>query len=73
MTEVMQTLDATDRLKHLTGELENFEDIARYLLPQPGEVPKLHGIDLYGGTMRGSPTPPRPAGPRWSRTSSAAR
>jgi serine phosphatase RsbU (regulator of sigma subunit) len=51
MTEVMQTLDATDRLKHLTGELENFEDIARYLLPQPGEVPKLHGIDLYGGTM----------------------
>jgi serine phosphatase RsbU (regulator of sigma subunit) len=44
-------VDATDRLKYLTGELENFEDIARYLLPQPGEVPKLQGIDLYGGTM----------------------
>jgi serine phosphatase RsbU (regulator of sigma subunit) len=38
-------------LKHLTGELENFEDIARYLLPQPGEVPKLQGIDVYGATL----------------------
>ena len=38
-------------MKHLTGELENFEDIARYLLPQPGEVPKLQGIDVYGATL----------------------
>ncbi len=47
----MHSLEETDRLKHLTGEIENFEDIARYLLPQPGEVPKLQGIDLYGGTL----------------------
>jgi serine phosphatase RsbU (regulator of sigma subunit) len=35
----------------LTGELENFENIARYLLPQPGELPKLQGIDVYGATV----------------------
>ena len=38
-------------LERLTRELENFEDIARYLLPQPGEVPRLRGIDVYGGTL----------------------
>jgi serine phosphatase RsbU (regulator of sigma subunit) len=37
-------------LEHLTRELENFQDIARYLLPQPGEVPRLNGIDVWGGT-----------------------
>ena len=46
----MQT-DTGDRVKQLTGELENFEDIAKYLLPQPGEVPRLHGIDVHGGTL----------------------
>jgi len=30
-------------------ELENFQDIARYLLPQPGELPQLRGIDVFGG------------------------
>jgi len=39
------------RLKHLTEELENFEDIAKYLLPQPGDVPRLRGIDIFGGTF----------------------
>jgi len=47
----MQPLDADDRLQQLTGELDNFEDIAKYLLPQPGELPTLHGIDIYGGTL----------------------
>lgn len=47
---VMQT-DTRDRVKQLTGELENFEDIAKCLLPQPGEVPRLHGIDVHGGTL----------------------
>jgi serine phosphatase RsbU (regulator of sigma subunit) len=47
----MQPLDADDLLQQLTGELENFEDIAKYLLPQPGELPTLHGIDIYGGTL----------------------
>ncbi len=37
-------------LAHLVQELENFQDIARYLIPQPGEVPRLRGIDVWGGT-----------------------
>ena len=40
-----------DALKQLKSELDNFEDIAKYLIPQPGEVPKLRGIDLCGGTL----------------------
>ncbi|PYR24701.1 MAG: hypothetical protein DMF92_22090 [Acidobacteria bacterium] len=47
----MQPLDADDLLQELTGELDNFEDIATYLLPQPGELPTLNGIDIYGGTL----------------------
>jgi serine phosphatase RsbU (regulator of sigma subunit) len=52
----MQNPDTGDTLEHLTRELENFQDIARYLLPQPGEVPRLNGIDVWGGTtpLRGS-------------------
>ena len=30
---------AEDLLRHLTGELDNFEQIAQYLLPQPGDLP----------------------------------
>jgi serine phosphatase RsbU (regulator of sigma subunit) len=40
-----------DVLKQLRGELANFEDIAKFLMPQPGDIPKLHGIDLWGGTL----------------------
>ena len=47
----MQPSDAHELLQHLTVELENFQDIAKYLLPQPGERPTLHGIDVYGGTL----------------------
>ena len=47
----MQHADADDLLRRLTGELENFEDIAKNLLPQPGDVPTLHGIDVCGGTL----------------------
>ena len=43
--------DFTDPVNHLTGELENFEEIARYFTPQPEDVPRLHGIDIYGGTL----------------------
>src|SRR5688572_30189632 len=42
--------DMTGQLEQLTRELENFQDIARYLLPQPGEVPRLDGIDVWGGS-----------------------
>ena len=37
-------------LAHLVRELENFQDIASYLIPLPGEVPRLSAIDVWGGT-----------------------
>ena len=40
-----------DLVKHLTGELANFEEIARNLIPKPGDLPRLQGIDVYGGTI----------------------
>ena len=36
----------------LVRELENFQDIARNILPQPGEVPRLPGIDVWGGSRQ---------------------
>ena len=47
----MPTPDTPDLLKQLTAEIENFEGIARAIQPAPGEVPRLEGIDLYGGTL----------------------
>jgi serine phosphatase RsbU (regulator of sigma subunit) len=47
----MDTQDVAGLLAELTSELENFRDIARHLLPQPGEVPRLSGIDVWGGTL----------------------
>lgn len=38
-------------LEHLIDELNNFQDIARYLMPQPGQLPNIRGIDVYGGTL----------------------
>lgn len=38
-------------LTQLSNELENFEAIAKYLLPRPGDVPQLAGIDVCGGTL----------------------
>ena len=43
--------DGNELVTQLTGELENFEEIAKYLIPQPGDLPKLRGIDVYGGTL----------------------
>jgi serine phosphatase RsbU (regulator of sigma subunit) len=52
MTKSHTTLtEDGDLLTQLTGELRNFEDIARYLHPLPGEVPRLAGIDVCGGTL----------------------
>jgi hypothetical protein len=31
-------------LEQLTRELENFQAIARHLVPQPGQMPRLCGI-----------------------------
>jgi serine phosphatase RsbU (regulator of sigma subunit) len=43
--------DSRELVEQLTSELANFEDIARYLSPQPGELPRVRGIDVYGGTL----------------------
>jgi serine phosphatase RsbU (regulator of sigma subunit) len=40
-----------DELKRLTRELNNFEEMARCLRPQPEDLPRLSGIDIYGGTL----------------------
>jgi serine phosphatase RsbU (regulator of sigma subunit) len=47
----LDTGDAGSLLEHLTEELRNFEDIARYLVPEPGELPRLQGIDVWGSTF----------------------
>ncbi len=39
------------QLNQLTEEIENFEEIALQLKPEAGEIPKLPGIDVYGGTI----------------------
>jgi serine phosphatase RsbU (regulator of sigma subunit) len=46
--------DATElsaRLLQLQRELDNFRDIAKYILPTPGEIPRLQGLDIFGGTL----------------------
>ncbi len=35
-------------VKKLLDELENFQEIARQLIPSSGEIPQLEGIDIYG-------------------------
>ena len=45
---MMSNLDPLERLK---GELKNFQEIAKNIMPLPGEIPTLHGIDVYGGTI----------------------
>lgn len=48
--------ETSGELRRLRRELDNFRDIAEQLLPLPGEVPRLRGFDVWGGTvpMRGS-------------------
>lgn len=38
-------------LENLQSELKNFQEIAKHIVPLPGEVPSLQGIDVYGGTI----------------------
>ena len=50
-------MDSTTNLKNadplalLTGELKNFQDIAKYIQASADEIPTLEGIDVYGGTV----------------------
>ncbi len=39
------------KLNHLQEELENFEEIALQLEPDPGEIPNLPGIDVFGTSI----------------------
>jgi len=47
----MRAPDDPQMLRQLIDELANFEDIAKSLIPQPGEVPRLRGIDVCGKTL----------------------
>jgi serine phosphatase RsbU (regulator of sigma subunit) len=47
----MATKATTDPLAFLSGELKNFQEIAKYILPLPGEIPTLAGIEVYGGVI----------------------
>ena len=38
-------------MKQLRDELGNFERIAELLVPKPGDLPRLSGFDVYGGTL----------------------
>src|SRR5688572_17081371 len=40
-----------DPIERLLGELKNFQEIARNIMPAPGEVPTLQGIEVYGGAI----------------------
>jgi serine phosphatase RsbU (regulator of sigma subunit) len=35
----------------LSQEIKNFEVIARSLIPQPGDTPRLRGVDIYGESL----------------------
>lgn len=39
------------QLRALIDELENFEEIAKYLKPLPGEIPGVKNMDIYGDTI----------------------
>jgi serine phosphatase RsbU (regulator of sigma subunit) len=43
--------DFKDPVIQLIVELENFEETAKHLIPKPGDVPRLAGIDIFGGTL----------------------
>ena len=38
-------------VRELEGELENFHEIARHLMPEPGDLPNVAGFDIHGETM----------------------
>jgi len=42
------TNDIDEGRDYLVDELQNFQEIARYLNPNPGEIPNLPGVDIAG-------------------------
>ena len=54
----MSSIDESDavsaqlrQLEQLTREIATVRDIAKDILPTPGEVPRLQGLDIFGGTL----------------------
>ena len=47
---MIENLASSEELQRLTRELENFQNIAKFLVPLPGEIPRVNGIDVWGGT-----------------------
>lgn len=47
----MDSENEQDGLSELAEEIENFQEIARYLNPSPGEIPEIEGIDIAGLSM----------------------
>lgn len=45
-------METSEELRRLTRELDNFQNIAKYLVPLPGDVPRLNGIDIWGGSLQ---------------------
>jgi serine phosphatase RsbU (regulator of sigma subunit) len=43
--------DIRSSVRRLSGELENFQEIARHIRPNAGEIPQLDGLDIYGQTI----------------------
>ena len=37
--------------EQLAREFENFEEIARGIMPRPGSIPSLVGLEVYGETL----------------------
>lgn len=40
------TSDATGRWERLADELRNFKEVAQFLRPSPGDLPRIEGLDL---------------------------
>lgn len=47
----MKTIDSPERMTGLLDELQNFQEIANYLDPSPGDLPSVDGIDVCGLSM----------------------
>ena len=46
MTAMPTTLTETARWERLADELRNFHEVAQFLRPSPGDVPRINGLDL---------------------------
>lgn len=46
MTAMPNTIAETQRWERLADELRNFHDVAQFLRPSPGDVPRIAGLDL---------------------------